>query len=149
MAFAAIVGSFKHPGANNYTEHYVGLVYADRSGKMQTAHAFPPPDSVTIERGSEGFDGVPSNFTWRAKGVGRLHVGKDEGMLDIDLPAVRATAHFHDRVPWNAERPDTDGPEVGTGGGQWERGGQEEKKKGRKGEGRGSVLSSFACCVHS
>lgn len=49
LAFALIVGSFKHPGANTYTEHYVALVYADRQGNLLTAHAFPDPDSVTID----------------------------------------------------------------------------------------------------
>jgi hypothetical protein len=50
-SFAVIVGSFKHPGADNYTEHYVALTYADHDNMLYTAHAFPDPDSVTISKG--------------------------------------------------------------------------------------------------
>ena len=48
LAFALIIGSFRHKGADSYTEHYVALTYADKSGNLFTAHAFPDPDSVTI-----------------------------------------------------------------------------------------------------
>lgn len=81
---------------------------------MHTAHAFPDPDSVTIDMDSEGYVGVPSNFTWRSEEVGELHIGGNEGHFDFTLPGIAAVATFHDRVPWCEKRPDMGGPEVRT-----------------------------------
>lgn len=78
---------------------------------MHTAHAFPDPDSVTIDMDSEGYVGVPSNFTWRSEEVGELHIGGNEGHFDFTLPGIAAVATFHDRVPWCEKRPDMGGPE--------------------------------------
>lgn len=111
LAFALIVGSFKHPGANAYTEHYVALVYSDKAGNFLTAHAFPDPDSVTIDMDSEGYVGTPSNFTWRSQEIGELHIDHNQGHFDFALPGFAAEATFHDRVPWSRGRPDVDGPE--------------------------------------
>lgn len=79
---------------------------------MHTAHAFPDPDSVTIDMDSEGYVGVPSNFTWRSEEVGELHIGGNEGYFDFSLPGIAAAATFHDRIPWGEKRPEVDGPEV-------------------------------------
>ena len=49
LAFATIIGSFKHRGSDSYTEHYLALIYADKNGNFVTANAFPDPDSVTID----------------------------------------------------------------------------------------------------
>lgn len=35
----------------------------------------------------------------------------DKGHFDFALPGFAAEATFHDRVPWNRDRPDVDGPE--------------------------------------
>ena len=72
-----------------------------------------PPTSVKIEIDSEGYVGVPSNFTWRSEEVGELHIEGNKGRLDMALPGFSAHAEFHDRVPWSHERPEVDGPEVG------------------------------------
>jgi hypothetical protein len=63
-------------------------------------------------RGSEGYDGVPSNFTWKSADIGELRVEGNRGRFDFRLPGFAAAGTFHDRVPWSSGRPNSAGPEV-------------------------------------
>ena len=70
------------------------------------------PSLLFLSITSEGHSGIPSNFTWRADGIGELHIEDRRGRLDFSLPGLSAQATFQDRVPWYKDSPDSAGPEV-------------------------------------
>jgi hypothetical protein len=80
MSCAVIVGSFRHAGAGNFSEHYIALSYsaanmarrgAESPDELQSVHVFPDPGDVKITIGGVEMGGFLHETDWRAPATGR------------------------------------------------------------------------------
>lgn len=114
LSLIFIVGSFSSHMEGKYTEHYMFCGIESPEGRHHV-EAFPRPDSVHIEhlhtQTSTSNNYQPLNISWTADGIGGFKLSEAHCSVDINIEGLRVKCASSTRLPWSAERANTDGPE--------------------------------------
>ena len=118
---AVVFGSLRRPNEPPpaaFSEHIVVVAYRDGAGVARTEAAYLDAGAVRIRGGAaDAFDapaigGGGPRVSWWSDEHGGMVVEGDRAMLDVRVAGLRLAANVSaPRVPWDAARPDTAGPE--------------------------------------
>lgn len=111
LSVACIFGSFRPAHQRNYNNTWLALLYTGPGGtRMLTEQHFVDQKTVRITPRSRASGGTRSSFLWQSA-MGSFDVDDDRAFLSFDFNALRVSMRLLQRVPWDADAPDTAGPE--------------------------------------
>lgn len=137
LSCAVIVGSLRHSGAREFSQHYIALSYSAASmarrgasspDELQSVHVFPDPRDVKITLDGCEMKGFLGEADWRSPAAGRrslkwssashgfIQISGSCTRVDFTLPgshgeSVSLRADLGEIQPWGASRAVEDGPE--------------------------------------